>query len=55
LTENKYLQFRAEVFNVFNHTNFSNPDGHFSDGPQFGEITTSGDPREVQFALKLYF
>jgi hypothetical protein len=55
LTENKYLQFRAEIFNVFNHTNFSNPDGHFSDGPQFGEITTGGDPREVQFALKLYF
>ena len=55
LTETKYLQFRAELFNVFNHTNFSNPDGGFSDGSQFGEITTAGDPREVQFALKLFF
>ena len=56
LTEQKYFQFRAELFNIFNHTNFYNPDGHFSDGPtEFGKITQAQDPRLVQFALKFYF
>jgi len=56
LSETKYLQFRAEIFNVFNRTNFSNPDGHFSDGPtEFGRITQAGDPRLFQFALKFFF
>ena len=56
-TENRYVQFRAEFFNIFNHTNFANPDGHFSDGATaFGKITgTSLDQREVQFALKFFF
>ena len=56
LNEAKYLQFRAEMFNVFNRTNYSNPDGGFSDGPtSFGKIATAGDPRLVQFALKFFF
>ncbi len=56
LSETKYFQFRAEIFNVFNHTNFSNPDGGFSDGPtSFGRITSAGDPRLLQFALKYFF
>ena len=56
LTEDKYFQFRAEMFNIFNHTNFYNPDGHFSDGPTlFGKITQAQDPRLVQFALKFMF
>ena len=56
LSEARYFQFRAEIFNVFNHTNFSNPDGGFSDGPtSFGKITTAGDPRLLQFALKFFF
>jgi len=56
LTEDKYFQFRAELFNIFNHTNFYNPDGNFSDGPtEFGKITEAQDPRLVQFALKFYF
>jgi Carboxypeptidase regulatory-like domain len=57
LTESTYLKFQAEFFNIFNHTNFANPDGHFSDGPtEFGKITaTSVDQREVQLVLKLYF
>jgi len=56
VTEDKYFQFRAEIFNIFNHTNFYNPDGHFSDGPTlFGKITQAQDPRLVQFALKFYF
>jgi hypothetical protein len=56
LSENKYLQFRAEIFNVFNHANYSNPDGGFSDGPtSFGKIASAGDPRLLQFALKFFF
>jgi len=56
MTESKYFEFRGEIFNVFNHTNFYNPDGHLSDGPTaFGRITQAQDPRLVQFALKLYF
>jgi hypothetical protein len=55
-TEAKYLQFRAEIFNVFNRTNFSNPDGGYSDGATaFGKITSAGDPRLLQFALKYFF
>jgi hypothetical protein len=55
-TENQYIQFRAEIFNVFNRTNFSNPDGHYQDGAtEFGKITSAGDPRLVQFALKYFF
>ncbi len=56
LSETKYLQFRAEIFNVFNRTNYSNPDGAYSDGPtSFGLITSAGDPRLLQFALKFFF
>ena len=56
LTETRYVQFRAEIFNVFNHTNFSNPDGHYQDGLSgFGKITSAGDPRLLQFALKFFF
>jgi Carboxypeptidase regulatory-like domain len=54
ITESRYFQFRAEMFNIFNHTNFYNPDGHFSD-TTFGEITQAQDPRLVQFALKFFF
>jgi Carboxypeptidase regulatory-like domain len=56
IDEQRYFQFRAELFNIFNHTNFYNPDGHFSDGvTEFGKITEAQDPRLVQFALKFYF
>ncbi len=56
LSGTKYIQFRAEIFNVFNHTNYSNPDGGFSDGTSsFGLITSAGDPRLLQFALKFGF
>jgi hypothetical protein len=55
-SESRYVQFRAEFFNIFNHTNFFNPDGHFSDGPtSFGRISQAQDPRLLQFALKFYF
>jgi hypothetical protein len=48
------LQFRAEFFNAFNHTNFGQPDGVFVD-KTFGQIQTAADPRIVQFALRYQF
>jgi hypothetical protein len=53
--EDASLQFRSEFFNVFNHTQFADPDSNFGD-PTFGQITnTSVAPRLLQFALKLNF
>ena len=54
LTEARYFQFRADIFNVFNKTQFVNPDGNFSNST-FGQILQARDPRLVQFALKFYF
>ncbi len=55
ISESKRVDFRAELFNIFNHTQFFNPDGSSSDGPQFGQVTQARDPRLVQFALKFFF
>ncbi len=54
LDEARYFQFRADVFNVFNKTQFVNPDGNFSDST-FGQVQSARDPRLMQFALKFYF
>ena len=49
------IQFRSEVFNLFNRQNLANPDANLS-SPGFGRITnTVGDPRVVQVALKYVF
>jgi hypothetical protein len=54
ISEAKYFQFRADIFNLFNKTLFVNPDGNFSD-TTFGQVQQARDPRLVQFALKFYF
>jgi len=54
LSESKYFQFRTDVFNLFNKTQFVNPDGNFSN-TTFGQVLQARDPRLVQFALKFYF
>ncbi len=54
LSEARYFQFRTDIFNLFNKTQFVNPDGNFSDST-FGQILQARDPRLVQFALKFYF
>ena len=54
LSESKYFQFRADIFNVFNKTQFVNPDGNFSN-TTFGQVLQARDPRLLQFALKFYF
>jgi hypothetical protein len=55
VAEGKNLEFRTELFNVFNHTQFLNPDGNFSDGSNFGRVTRARSPRQMQLALKLHF
>ncbi|MGH9663245.1 MAG: TonB-dependent receptor domain-containing protein, partial [Bryobacteraceae bacterium] len=54
LHENHHLQFRADFFNVFNEVNFGNPNGTLS-SPKFGQITSAGSPRILQFGLKYLF
>ena len=48
------LQMRAESFNIFNHTNFAGVDTGLTDG-QFGQVTSTHEPRIMQFSSKLYF
>lgn len=49
------VQFRAEIFNAFNHTQFFQPDGNVTDGGDFGRVKRARDPRLIQFALKFFF
>ncbi len=46
--------FRAEFFNILNHTNFLNVDNSLT-SPGFGTITSAADPRIVQLGMKLSF
>ena len=48
------MHFRWEVFNVINHVNFNAPVAALNSA-SFGQIQTAGDPRIMQFALKLMF
>jgi hypothetical protein len=53
--ERSRIDFRADFFNGFNWTNFSNPGGNLSSSSTYGKITAANSPRIIQFALKLYF
>ena len=67
IRENVTLQFRAEVFNIFNHTNLSlpiasiftgsvSPTATYTYSSTAGNIYTAAVPsRELQFGLKLIF
>jgi len=60
ITEGLNLQFRAEAFNVLNHSNFSFLNEVLFQGTQYsssgGVITATATPsRQIQFALKLIF
>ena len=48
------VQFRAEFFNIFNNVNFNAPNSNAASA-QFGRITSSLDPRIIQFGVKLLF
>jgi hypothetical protein len=54
MREGLTLQFRAEFFNVFNHTNFDLPDISLG-SPTFAHILSAESPRRMQFGLKLVF
>jgi hypothetical protein len=55
IKESLKLQFRWEVFNLFNAVLFGQPNNNVTSGAA-GQITTlSGDPRVMQFALRLSF
>ena len=50
------LDFRAEIFNLFNHSQFGLPGNDADSGTNFGVITsTVNNPRVIQFAVKLNF
>jgi hypothetical protein len=63
INERVNLQFRAELFNIFNHPNFATPSGAvFSAGviptanATANQITSIvGNARQTQFSLKLIF
>jgi hypothetical protein len=70
LTERINLQFRAEMFDLFNHADFGNPNltiptptaTNPNPSSSFGRITSTrfptgdfGSSRQIQFALKLQF
>jgi hypothetical protein len=55
ITERVGLQFRTEIFNLFNRVQFNSP-GLSLGTPQFGVISGQyNDPRLIQFALRLLF
>jgi hypothetical protein len=69
ITERVKLEIRADFFNIFNHANFLSPgitnngDGTFSGGgdgvnpnaDNFGQSTSTFDPRIIQLAARITF
>ena len=61
ITERLNLQFRAEFFNILNHTNFLTPNEVVYSSatqlsPTAGVITaTASTSRQIQFGAKLHF
>jgi hypothetical protein len=58
-TESRYLQFRAEFFNLPNNVNFGLPNSYVCGGAcgegTITSLATGSIPRQIQFALKFYF
>lgn len=56
LKESVNLEFRAEAFNAFNHTNFFvSAENNDINSTAFGRLTQTFDPRIMQLSLKLTF
>lgn len=54
ISERQKIEFRAELFNIFNHTNFNAVDTTYGDG-SFGQLIGAADPRIIEFALRYEF
>jgi hypothetical protein len=54
LTESRILQFRAELFNAWNHAQFSGPSGDILNA-NFGFVTNAGAARIGQVGMKFLF
>jgi outer membrane receptor protein involved in Fe transport len=55
INERWNTEFRAEFYNAWNHTQFANPDGNFTDFT-FGQIQKVREtPRVIQFGFKILF
>jgi Carboxypeptidase regulatory-like domain/TonB dependent receptor len=59
LGERTRIQFRTELFDLFNHANFGQP-GNIVGSPNFGRVTSTrfptgefGSSRQIQFSIKL--
>jgi hypothetical protein len=56
LGEERYFEFRAESFNLFNNVVFNPPDGNISHTTTFGQVLSQWNtPRELQMSLKFYY
>jgi hypothetical protein len=53
--EHERLEFRAEMFNAFNHAQFGQPNAIVSDGLNFGRVSSASAPRLIQMSVKLLF
>jgi hypothetical protein len=53
-SESSRLEFRTELFNAMNHTQFNQFDNTVNN-PTFGTWRSAGAPRILQFGLKLIF
>jgi hypothetical protein len=54
IKENFAFDLRVEFFNIFNHTQFTNPGGDIT-GSNFGIVTNARDPRIGQISAKFYW
>ena len=54
ITERNVMQFRGELFNIFNHPNFTAISLNYGT-PNFGQLTAAADPRIAEFALRYQF
>ena len=53
-SENSYFEFRAEAFNVVNHTNPSNPNTTLGNA-NYGKVTGALDARVLELAMRFKF
>jgi len=54
-SESKALQLRWEVFNIFNHTNFTTLGLNITTPSTYGIVTGTRDPRTMQLGAKFIF